>query len=298
MSPEAWKYPVAEPLFTDAFVSEVIEREATEGRKAKAYPTRLRFSDAGRCARAIAYDVLRYPRRQDDAAALHVMAVGTIYHEALQAALLRRYPSAVIEPKGIVESCSNSGHADAVVPETEISAVVPGWQGGSLLYELKTKGTYQFDQAVGILRKQWKPRDPKGPGHSVILQAGLNALAQGCETIAIGYVCFENYSLGLAERAGLRHMDRFLAEWHIGKDVWGPLVDAEIARLSGILATIDGGHLPVRTTYDDDGEWTELDPRAKKAPWQCDYCCFRDQCEEDGAGFVPLTPDFAAAEAG
>ena len=285
--PEHWQFPVLEPLFTDALAVELVE-QARGARKPRAFDTRLRFSDAGRCARQIAYDALGVVPAAWDPASIHVAAVGTFYHELLQAAILRRYPGAEIEVKGRLPGLSNSGHADVRAPADAISAVVSNWGGGDVLYELKTKSTYQFDTACGVMRKGWKRGDPKGPGLEVILQAGLNAIANDCQTVVVGYVCFENYSVGLAEKVGLRQMDRFLAEWHIPVEVWRPLADDEIRRLETVLATIDADHLPERHAYDDAGDITILEPEAQKPPWQCQYCSFRTQCEADGPGIVEV----------
>lgn len=271
--PESWRFPVAEPLFVDALAQEIITEAKEKGPKPTAYATRLRFSDAGKCARAISYSARGLPGEPFDPASLHVAWVGTKYHEFLQEALAKRFPGCEIEPKGIVDDITNSGHADAVVRGTPL---------GDVLFELKTKSSYQFDKAIGYFRKAWKSAPPEGPGLEVILQAALNASAHTCTTIVIGYVTFENISINAAEKLGLRHFDRFLAEWHVPKDVWQPLLDQEKERLAHILECVEEGTLPRRLAYDDAGELQELDPLASRPPWQCTYCSFRELCIEDG----------------
>jgi len=210
--------------------------------------------------------------------------MGTTYHELLQAAIQRRYPTAEIEVKGIVHEANNSGHCDALVTVN----------GTRLLYELKTKTSYQFDKAVGMMRKAWKRGEPKGPALEVIMQAGFNARAHDCDTVVVGYVCWESYSVGLAAKVGLKNQDRFLAEWHIPKSVWEPLVERETDRLMEILDTVDGGFLPEREVYDE-GPWyaeqlaetVVIGPEGTH-PWNCDYCSHANQCLADGPGMVEI----------
>lgn len=292
--PQSWQFPIGQPLFTDSLARELVEQDRNSPRKAKAADTRLRFSDAGKCARQIAYDLLGLEGDGMDPASLHVANTGTVYHELLQAAIARRYPGAQMEVKGNLDPVlSNSGHADAYIAADVIANVDPSWDGGDVLFELKTKSTFQFDKAVGVMRKGWKRGTPEGPGHEVILQAALNAEANGCRTLIIGYVCFENFSVGLAEKVGLGQFDRFLAEWVIPYEVWHPMLADEIDRLTHVLDTVDDGLLPERTVYDDDGSLITIDPEAVRPHWRCNgYCSYRYQCELDGPGIVPIPAQF------
>lgn len=286
--PDRWQYPVTVPVITDALAQEIVDAARAAGRKPTAFGTRLRFSDAGKCTRAVAYGALGLEGDGIDPSGLHVAWIGTLYHEHLQAALQRRYPGAEIEVKGHLPDVTDSGHADALLSEDVLTAVIPEWDGASALYELKTKSSFQFDKAVGYMRKSWKAKDPEGPGREVILQAGLNALANDCDTLIVGYVTFENISVTAAEKLGLRHFDRFLAEWHIPKDVWLPMVERELDRLHFVLDCIDGGQLPDRNVYADDGDLLEIGPEQVRPHWSCSYCGFRLQCEKDGPGIVPV----------
>lgn len=298
--PEYWQQPVTHPLFTDALAQELVETAKVKGRyevdlnivsetaKDKAFATRMRFSDSGRCARQIAYDDLGVVPSVWDVTSLHVAFVGTVYHVLLQGAIERRMPGVLVEVKGHVPEANNSGHCDAVATEKVLLDWAADWAGGDVLYELKTKSSYQFDTAVGVMRKAWKRQDPKGPGLEVIIQAGMNAKAHGCETVVIGYVCFENFSIGLAEKTGLRQMDRFMAEWHIPKNVWEPLVAQEIDRLNEVMRLVDQGYLPEREVYGDDRELHIINPEATKPAWNCQYCSHRIQCEDDGPGVVEI----------
>lgn len=280
--PELWQYPVTVPAFVDALAAQIVDEAIAEGPKPTAFDTRLRFSGAGKCSRQIAYNALGAPGDGIDPSGLHVAWVGTRYHEWFQAALQKRYPGCEIEVKGHLPELTDSGSADAIIRD------VPTL--GDVAFELKTKSSFQFDQAMGYMRKAWNPTDPKGPAYEVILQAGLNAAANDCTTLVIGYVTFENISIGAAEKLGLRHLDRFLAEWHIPQDVWVPMVDREMERLRFILDCVNFGTLPEREVYGetDDHDLVTLDPEASKVPWFCQYCNFRTQCTADGPGLVPV----------
>lgn len=300
--PESHQWPVEHPVFTDCLAQALVDSAKGSGRyetvlnvlsdsdKATAFATRIRFSDSGRCSRQLAYTDIGVVPEVWDTASLHVAFIGTVYHELLQGEIAKRFPGAQVEVKGIVPEANISGHCDAVVDEASMISVLPDWQGGATLFELKSKGTYQFDKSVGIMRKSFKRGDPKGPGLEVILQAGMNARAHNCETVVIGYVCFENFSVNLAAKTGLRQMDRFLAEWHIPKEIWQPLVDREIERLTEVLDTLDNNYLPEREVYDENnwGELTTIAPEATKPAWQCQYCAHRIQCENDGPGIAEI----------
>lgn len=307
---EHWKYPVLEPLFTDALAQEIVEAakagvpysatvEAySDADKPKAHDTRWRFSDI-RCERQQAYDDLGAPKEVWDAASLHVAFVGSVYHALLQPAIQRRFPGAEVEVKGILPEANSSGHADGVIDRSILTAVV-SWDGGRALFELKSKGTYQFDKAVGIMRKNFcrAKEGPGGPGLDVLIQGGMNAKAHGCDTVVIGYVCFENFSVGLARQLQLRQMDRFLAEWHVPREVWLPLVEREILRLQKIGNEIDLGYLPDRLFYDEEdwGQKMILKPENKKPYWRCDYCSYRERCIDDGPGVIEIPVDLRKKE--
>lgn len=274
-------WPVDRPIFTDALIAELIAEARTAERKAQAYPTPFRFSDAGACSRVLAYAALGLePTEPMDAAGLWVTGLGTMIHEMLQAALKRRYPQARVEIKGLIETVT-SGHCDALV-------VINGVRW---LYELKTTGGYAYDKATGLNRKGHKRGDPAGPRRGALLQAGLNAMAHECSMVAIGYIAMEAVSMQLAEKLGLTQLDRVLAEWHIPEEVWRPLAEDEIVRQRQILQAIDTGQLPVAQAIDDDGEPEYLDPLARRPSWRCVYCRYRSRCEHDGAHRQQLPDD-------
>lgn len=277
-----WRYPVAVPTFTDSYARELVERAASEPEKPQAFDTFTRYSSAGACARQMAYRYLGAPPdRLMDPAGEVVMDLGTMLHELLQDAIGRRFPDAEFEvPTRIGHLVS--GHCDAVL--------------APLLFEYKTVGAYAFDKAIGLNRKGYRMGTPEGPKIAHVIQAGLNARALDCTTLVIGYLSKEAVSAPLAEKVGMRPLDRILAEWEIAEHVWEPLVDKELARIESAYDIVQHGVLPERIEVMDDGSHVVIDPLAQRPHWRCNgYCPFRYRCEEDGPGTVSIPVELRRA---
>jgi hypothetical protein len=264
-----WKMP-QEPRFTQLFVEDQMARNAEMGKKPQAFDTPFRFSDSGKCGRAMAYSMLGYEGEPFDAAGTFVTGLGTLLHEIVQDAILKRYPDAKFEVPS--KTATSSGHADAIIPTDDL---------GLVLWELKTMNGTAAKKAIGFNTKG--TGSPQGPRFSTIAQSALNAQANGCETIVVGHVALEAISKGLAEKWDIPEFMRFIAEWVIPKEVWEPIADAETARQLQILDTVDSGRLPLRIALDDNGLEQDLDPDNPRY-WQCQYCSFSDRCKQDGWG--------------
>jgi len=267
-----WKQPV-EPRFTQLFVEDQMARNAEQGKKAQAFNTPFRFSDSGKCGRALTYSHLGYEGEPFDAAGTFVTGLGTLLHELVQEAILQRYPDARFEVPS--QSATSSGHADAIIPTDDL---------GLVLWELKTMNGTAAKKAIGFNTKGWG--EPDGPRYSTIIQSALNAQANGCDTIVVGHIALEAISKGLAEKWDVSEMMRFIAEWIIPKEVWEPIADQETMRQLRILESIEEGNLPHRTAVDDDGMEISLDPEGSR--WQCQYCSYANQCKQDGGGTPPI----------
>jgi hypothetical protein len=274
-----------QPILTDALILDIDAANTAAGQKPKAFDTPFRYSDAGRCAMAMALDYLEVPRSEPfDYAGQWVMWVGTMIHEHWQAAAKKRFPNCVAEPvshvpRQIAEKSLSSGHADLLIPEATMAAYVEGWTGGDTLFELKTTGGFGFDSAVGVNRKSYRSIPAEGPKYSYLIQAGLNAMGLGATTVVIGQVALTCLSKGLMDKLSLSTLDRFTAEWIIEKHEWEPIARAEIDRMSSILWYLDRDRWPARTCVSDGGKIVELNPRASNVPWQCQYCNHRTTCK-------------------
>lgn len=286
-----WRYPVT-PIMTDSLIREWIEEHKASGPKPTAFDTALRFSSAGDCSRALGYQALKYPVTNEfDAPAIWVTGLGTIIHEMVQAAIGRRYPGAVFEPKGALGDIT-SGHADGVIDGDIISAVIPEWQGGRALFELKTMGGFAFEKSIGLKRRNREIDNPEGPRTSALLQSAINAYVHDCDTLIIGSISLESASKGVASGAGLSEIGRFIAEWHIPKSVWMPWAEEEISRQTNIVESARKGWLSqpnIVIDVDDLGLRTlNIDPTSSRPYWKCDYCPYKETCIKDGAGILEI----------
>lgn len=286
--------PDPTPRFVQALVDrmradEIARRDPDTNTKPTAYPTRLRHSDAGKCARAIAYRALRVPESDPmDLPGVWVTSLGTMIHEAWQAVIADLYPDAEIEPKLQIEGLDASGHADAVI---ELN-------GRTILFELKTKGGFGYKLMVG------ERGAPEGPSFENMAQTALNAKAVDADEAVIGYLATEAISKPAAARKHIGELARFASEWTLTRDEWEPIADAEIARLQGILDLLDAGTLPARKipnpevpakaviTDPSKGIWQVIEDDQivdTGSWWACGYCPWRTICASTSSGRAPIT---------
>jgi hypothetical protein len=268
-------YPVERPLITGVLLDAIHEANELEGRRPKAFDTITRYSDAGKCGRAIGFDALKTePSDPPDLASEWVMWLGKLIHEQAQDAILASFPGAIIEATSRIEDIV-SGHADALIVTEE---------HGRILYELKSKGAFGFDKAVGIRRPRPKLApariNPEGPPAQAKLQGALNAVALDCDKLIIGMISMEAVSLGLAETLGLNVHERIMGEWMYDKSEFGPWAKAELQRMEDIAGSLSAGVLPARVAIGDEMETISLNPHAYRRPWFCQYCSHLITCLE------------------
>jgi len=286
------------PLITSALVEELHTKSAVP--KPTAMGTPLRYSSAFGCGRQQGYAAFdAEPTEPMDEAGAWATGLGTIIHEALQDCISRKYPSAQFEVSSRLGDIS--GSCDALISLEEIRAAHDDWdvdwgQGTHLLYELKTMGTYSFDKQLGWNRMRGTvSHEGEGPAHKAIVQAGMNAIgieaafngAVRIEYLAMGSITFEALSKNKAAAMGVEGVNRFLAEWYVGRETWEPWALEEIERMRGFAWNIDQGYLPDRFALTDGNQFLELNPNSSKF-WQCDYCAFRTACQQDGPGQVRI----------
>lgn len=282
--------PDEQARFVHLLVEEMAARNLEAGDKPTAHNTRIRHSDAGKCARAIAYSAAGVPKSDPmDLPGTWVTSLGTLIHEAWQEALRRSFPEAEVEPKLRIDGLDASGHADAVL-------VIDGRR---TLYELKTCGGFGFKLKVG-------ERGPaQGPSYEHKTQAALNGLAVDADEIVIGYLATEAISKPAAERKGIGELTRFAAEWTYPRDVYEPWACAEQSRLQGILNLLDHGflasrkipspELPPKSEITDpkSGTWQVHDEDGGIVDvgqfWACGYCSWQTTCASTSPGRIPVT---------
>lgn len=282
--------PDAEPRYAQVLVEQLAERHAERGDRPTAYDTRVRHSDAGKCARAIAYAAAGIPRSNPmDLVGEWSTSLGSAIHDMWQEALVARGITADIEPKVQIDGLDASGHADAVITAEN---------GRRILYELKTTGGFSYKLKVG-------ERGPaEGPPVAVICQSALNAMAVDADELIIGYLATEAIGRMPAQRKRISELGRIVAEWSFTRDEYMPVAQAEVDRLRFILDLLDTGLLAARNVPGEmPADGVVVDPRAGRWEvhddngdvvdagtfWGCDYCSWRDVCATTGPGAEPVS---------
>jgi len=272
--------PVARPLFADALVNQIHAANEEAGSREQAFATSFRASDAGGCARKLAYSMLGYPQTNPaDLAGEWVMWLGTLIGEKLGEALQHRYGSRCELEVKVRHGDLVSGHIDAYLKDPEL---------GKVVVEFKTKGGYGFDKAIGINRKAYSTMEPEGPPAANKIQGALYAAALDADLLVIGVIGLESISKQLAARVGWDELARFSAEWHYDKAEYGPWARAELSRMEMIDETVKAGYLPNRVAIGDQHQAISLRPDSDRQPWQCAYCGHRSRCIADGDGAIPI----------
>lgn len=291
----AWA-PDAEPRFVQLLAQKWAAADTAAGPKARATEqARFRHSDAGKCARAIAFAALDLaPSNPMDLTGTWATRLGTVIHEAWQEALAERYPDALIEPKVSTVGGQGAGHLDAVIylGGDQFRPDEPKW---TIAFELKSVGGYAWKMAVGDRGAA------QGPKHEHIVQAALNGKAVDADEIVLGYLSKEAISVGIAARKGFSELGRFCGEWSMTREEYLPYADAEERRISGILTLLDDGQLPARVIPSPElpkgheivdpskGLWTVTDHETGAmtdtgAAWNCSYCAHQDRCSATPSG--------------
>lgn len=255
------------------------------------YQRRNRFhlSDAGKCARAIAYAALEVPATNPmDLTGIHNTRIGSIIHEAWQDVIRARYPHAEIEPRFVILDGDGSGYSDLVTT----------WEGRKVSVELKTLGGFAYKMAIG------ERGAPQGPKAEHLAQGALNAKAADADELVIAYLAKEVISVNVAKRKKLSELHRFCAEWTLTREQYMPIAEAEERRVAGILGLLDEGVLPARRfpvgelpeghriVRPEMGAWEVKNEDGEILDagtfWACAYCKFQDACATTSADRQPI----------
>ena len=246
--------------------------------------TRWRGSQAGSCARQVAYDTLGHPSSNPITAADRWrMGLGSIVHTHLEPAIKRwanSDPDLLIHEELETKIGENGyGHIDMVLelPDKEKKIVI----------ELKTINGTGFKRSI----------QGEGPRHSAFLQGAMYAHALKADLLVVCYLAVELLSPGWAEAKGFDNYGRFGAEWHYLPEEFMPAAEQEINRLETVTNVAHSmGIDSVSRTFsasDPDvpmnaevvdpstGAWVlEQDGAliSKGRVWQCNYCRYQDLC--------------------
>lgn len=263
------------------------------GERPHAIPgTRFRHSDAGGCARKIAYKAAGLAATNPmDVTGSWNTRLGTLIHDEWQEALQEEWAHANIEvtsqflPDG-------SGSMDALV-ETEDGKVIS--------IELKTVGGYAFKDAIG---KQRRGQAPSGPKREHIIQGALNAAAHNADELVISYLAKETLSKSYDD---VVDVDKLCADWTFTREQYEPVARLEAERIEGILSLLDEGTLasrkipgvpgeivdPMTGRYErrvmDVTDNTETYVADTGTHWACQYCSHQQLCSLTDSGRIAVS---------
>jgi len=257
-----------------------------------------------RCDRQLYYALAgTEPSDPPTTASYWTFYLGQMVHEALQPAIMKTYPGAAemihdLRQVGI----PGSSHSDL--------CIVLGDDDERTLTEIKSMNGYAFKRRATVFQG---PQE--GPMYGAVLQAVMNAAAEGINRVVVLIVSLECVSPNLAEwLAEDNDAGRFMAEWHYTVEEMRPQLEAEARRINEILNQVVQNDrertadepiaqqvLPPRRLRDPeypDGA-VVVSPLVGKAPWTvtddegnvvdtgtywgCGYCDYFKTCKEDGA---------------
>lgn len=230
---------------------------------------RLRHSWAGKCARALYYELAGVEGEDMDVPGVWVTSLGRFIHEHWQTAVERDLRAdhgegltVTPEAKMYIDECASAGHADLFVI---------GPDGTRVVWELKTINGTGF-------RNLYK----YGPRWSHVIQGALNGYGLAATEVRIVYLAMEAISKPNAAKLGLTASpwERVMTSFVYGADTFYPIAEFEIARWAKLLSQADHGELPARE-YVDTGNVVKPIADPTNGPWVCDYCAFRQRCEAD-----------------
>ena len=298
--------PDPEPRFAHLFVEDWAAADRSLAHAVEG--TRFRHSNAGACARRIAYAAAGVPQSNPmDLTGVMATETGSWLHERYQEAI-QRHADAMglqveVEVKLQIVGFDGSGHAD-VVTRRHLHADVAGddgeleWTPVSAEWvtvrEAKTVGGWAFKAAIGKARRG---TPAEGPKTEHLVQVALNGLALDADEVAIDYISKEALSVNVG--AGLTPAQRFVAEWTFPREVYEPIARAEVERVTGILELLDEGRLPKRKIPGVPGEivdattarWERVDGDGALVDtgttWNCSYCAWQEFCTFVGPGRLP-----------
>lgn len=275
---EAPKDDGTPPDLDDTFVRVLVDELAAAPPKPQVADTLTRHSAAGSCLKKVALIADGVTPEPMDLAGFHVTNIGTLIHEAWQAALERQHGDAIrFEVLSTIEDLT-SGSCDAVITEGDHQHVL----------ELKTEGEFGFDMISGL------KSDPPAPKPTHLMQLALNVVGLGADKGTLVYLRRSSHSAGSARRFKLGEVSRFGVQFTFSRDDLDPVADEWLTMLRFIRDnSVDavGRHVPRvmpkgARLNPESGVWTLQDGDAvldsgeywAKGAGCKDYCGVRDEC--------------------
>lgn len=228
-----------------------------------------RASSAGKCARAIGFQISGLPATNPPAGdSLLNFSIGDHIHDLVQTAMLAKYPDAEKELEGSIGDYL-TGHCDLRYSAED---------GLKVVCEIKSIADFAFMKATGIALKssgRWHKKEelPEGPKREHKLQAGIYALMLDAPYMAIVYV-----------RKTATKDEPVTWEWryHFSESGYVDEVVKELNRHKTIVEMVRDNRMPER---EFEGRIIE-NPKTER--WPCGYCSYIDACTALGPGEVQI----------
>jgi hypothetical protein len=256
------------PLIQDiVFDYLAAERDKREGRVSVLDGLHSRVSSSGKCARAVAFQISGLePTDPPSVDSLVNFYIGDAIHDAVQSAIISRWPDAQTETLGVIGDYLE-GHSDVLYSAED---------GKKVVCEIKSVSDFAFELATGATLKsngRWrkKERVVEGPKQEHLKQAAIYAIMHDAEYVAIVYV-----------RKTAAKNESIFWEWRYTLSELLDAAESEIRRHKDIVAMVRASRMPER-------EFEGLvivDP--SKVKWPCEYCSFRAACLTLGPGEIEI----------
>lgn len=226
-------------------------------------------SDAGKCARAIAFKMVDFPATNPPGPdSLINFYIGDVIHDIVQRSIISKWPNAQAEVRGKLDDYITV-RADVLYSAEDEKLVT---------CEIKTVSDFAFEKATALKLKsngRWarKTQEAEGPKREHVLQNTIGAKILNADYIALVYI-----------RKTAAKDEPILFEWRYRVERFTEETERELARLKGIVDLMREGKLPER---EYEGKIIE-NPLKVKFP--CSYCGFLDACvsEQIGPGVVQI----------
>lgn len=234
--------------------------------------TRGRGSDAGKCSRQIAFQILEFERQVPiPPATLMAFKVGHALHDAVQTVAEQRLEAEREVVADWRPQYDVSCHGDLLYTMKSTGLRTVG--------EIKSKAGYGFLLATGERASE----DGPGPKMEDVLQAALTAAAPNIDAQLIHMIYLDKDKHGIAE--WLIDMDQPFPQWGGSPR---ELAMAELERFTGIFGRIDDGLMPVRYIPNFGRVQEPPAQNTRNDPWQCRYCAFQPVCVRMEVGATPI----------
>lgn len=245
----------------------IAAREAREKEPSLLDGLHANASDAGKCARAIAFKMAGFSETNPPGPdSLINFYIGDSIHDIVQKSILDRWPDAKAEVKGKLDDYITV-RADILYPSEDKKLVT---------CEIKTVSDFAFEKATALKLKsngRWakKAQEAEGPKKKDVLQTTIGAKVFEADYIAVVYI-----------RKTAARDEPILFEWRYRTEKFQEETEQELARLKAIVESMREGKLPER---EYEGSIIENPARVK---FPCGYCNYKDACVSIGPGVVEI----------